>query len=416
MKKVFNALLLFGLYIGSYSSIAQNIAVTPSDKNTSIPLPVFGLNFGLTHLMGDVGLKNGPSPFTQFGYQLTITQQATKFMNVSFDLFTATVYGEEQRDLTNLNFKTTLFSQRLNIEYNFYPLLKPNAKGIKVFQPYIGFGVGALFFRTKGDLKDGTGNTYHFWNDGTIRELQEELADPNETPTLKRDYVYESDLRDANLDGLNKYSQTALTVPINAGIRFQITKNIGLNAGVSYGFNFTDLIDNVNSSSVGARKGKVGNDHTIYGSIGLNVFLGSTKQSAQTNRFKDLDKVETVKTPSVPTELVEVEEVVKSDKRLEPAKEIKEYKSPPAFPPSSSDPEPKPVEKTNSSSKAQPSKEAIKNTPPKKAGAYHWADLNKNEMISPDEVLYFIDLLFEGEAERSIEDIQNLIEYYFDQE
>ena len=47
---------------------------------------------------------------------------------------------------------------------------------------------------------------------------------------------------------------------------------------------------------------------------------------------------------------------------------------------------------------------------------FHWADLNENGWISPDEVLHFIDLLFEGEAVRTVEDIQNLIDYYFDQE
>jgi hypothetical protein len=60
--------------------------------------------------------------------------------------------------------------------------------------------------------------------------------------------------------------------------------------------------------------------------------------------------------------------------------------------------------------------ETIEASEPKKTGAYHWADLNKDEWISPNEVLHFIDLLFEGEAERSVEDIQNLIDYYFDQE
>jgi hypothetical protein len=60
--------------------------------------------------------------------------------------------------------------------------------------------------------------------------------------------------------------------------------------------------------------------------------------------------------------------------------------------------------------------EEIENTPPKLSGGFHWSDVNKNGWISPDEVLHFIDLLFEGESLRNVEDIQSLIDYYFDQE
>ena len=60
--------------------------------------------------------------------------------------------------------------------------------------------------------------------------------------------------------------------------------------------------------------------------------------------------------------------------------------------------------------------EEIENAPPKVTGGYHWADVDGNGWISPNEVLHFIDLLFEGESERSVVDIQNLIDYYFDQE
>ncbi|HAP69396.1 MAG TPA: hypothetical protein DCR04_06665, partial [Flavobacteriales bacterium] len=63
-----------------------------------------------------------------------------------------------------------------------------------------------------------------------------------------------------------------------------------------------------------------------------------------------------------------------------------------------------------------PTVEEIENAPPKETGGFMWADVNGNGWISPDEVLYFIDLLFEGEAVRTVEDIQNLIDYYFDQE
>lgn len=252
-----------------------------AQDNVLIPLPMVSINFGIGNLMSDVKLNNGPSPFKQFGYQLTITQPVTKFLNASFELYGGTVYGEEQRDLTNLNFKTSLFSQRLSIEYNFFPLLKPNAQGVQTIRPYVGFGVGLLSFRSKGDLKSSSGSYYNYWSDGLIYAETEGSVDATEATLLERDFVYETDLRDANLDGLRKYSQLTFSLPFNAGIRFQLTKNIGLNAAFAYVLNFSDMIDNVSVSGTGNRAGIAGNDNHLFGSIGLTIYLGTTKPSAK---------------------------------------------------------------------------------------------------------------------------------------
>lgn len=289
MKKVFKYIFLCCiLFSVSGVTLAQSNPDTLAKDNVQIPLPTIGVNFGITSLMGDVALENnGPSPFRQFGYQLTITQGATKFLNASFELYTGTVYGEEQRDSTNINFRTTLFSQHLNIEYNFYPLLKPNSNGFQMFRPYVGFGIGAVYFRSKGDLKDSANQDYYFWSDGSVRDQAEGTVDISETEQLERDFNYETDLRDANLDGLKKYSQVAFRMPLNAGLRVQLTKNFGINAAVSYALNFTDLIDNVNQNSVGNRAGNTGFDNNIFGSIGINVFLGRSKHSTKPKRFEE---------------------------------------------------------------------------------------------------------------------------------
>lgn len=272
------------------STLAQNANDTILAKdNVMFPLPTVSVNFGFLHAFSDVGLSDGPSPFKQLGYQLTITQRVTKFMNAGFELFTGTVYGEEQRNLSNLNYRTSLVSPRIGLEYNFYPLLKPNAAGRQLIRPYVGFGVGMVLFRSKGDLEDESGNTYHYWSNGLIYAEEEGSVDISEATQLERDYVYETELRDANLDGFRKYSQLAFTLPVNAGIRFQLSKNVGINAAFSYVLNFTDLIDNINDESVGIRQGNSNFDNHLFGSVGLSVFLGRTKPSSQpTKRFDDM--------------------------------------------------------------------------------------------------------------------------------
>jgi hypothetical protein len=184
---------------------AQDTDEVAAQNNKLVTLPEVGLNFGFVNLMSDVKLESpGPSPFTQFGFQLTVLQPVTKFLNISLNLFTGTVYGEEMRGLTNLNYRTSLFSQQLNFEYNFYPLLKPDEQGRQLIRPYIGIGAGAMFFRSKGDLLDENGQTYHYWADGTIRNLAESNPNAEAAVVITRDMEYESDLRDANLDGLRK--------------------------------------------------------------------------------------------------------------------------------------------------------------------------------------------------------------------
>lgn len=283
------ALMLLIVLSGMLS--AQEIEEAATTDNRQINLPDIGVNFGIVNLMSDVKLeKPGPSPFTQFGYQLTVSQRVARFLNVSLNIFTGTVYGEEMRNLTNLNYRTSLFSQQLNLEYNFYPLLKPGADGRQLIRPYIGVGAGAMFFRSKGDLRDAEGRTYHYWEDGTIRDRPQTGANAEGSVILQRDMVYDSDLRDADLDGLRKYPQTTFTLPFHAGVRFQLTKNFGVNAAFTYAMNFSDMLDNSGANSIGDRQSSSGNDHHMFGSVGVNFFLGTHRPSAKKPEQVELAK------------------------------------------------------------------------------------------------------------------------------
>lgn len=282
MFAVKNSILVLLVLISSMAFGQTGSDTLLAKDNVMIPLPTVSINFGIANSFSDVKIGSaGPSAFTQFGYQLTITQRAAKFLNASLNLYTGTIYGEEQIGQTNLNYRTTLFSQHINVEYNFYPLLKPNDDGRQLIRPYIGFGLGVLSFRSKGDLKDSKGRDYQFWSDGSINAEIEGTINPSEATSLERDFQYETELRDVNLDGLRKYPQLAFSLPLNAGIRFQISKNVGLNAAFAYSFNFSDMLDNVSADGVGNRQGAKGFDNHLFGSVGLSVFLGTTKPSAK---------------------------------------------------------------------------------------------------------------------------------------
>jgi hypothetical protein len=280
MRSVVQFALMLMLSTGML--MAQSADEVEMTDNRQVTLPEIGVNFGIVTLMSDVALSSpGPNAFTQFGYQLTISQRLAKFLSLSLNLFTGTVYGEEMRNLTNLNYRTALFSQQINLEYNFYPLLKPDESGRQLLRPYIGFGAGAMLFRSKGDLRDANGETYNYWSDGTIRNLAETNPNAEAAILLERDMVYESDLRDADLDGLRKYPQATFTLPFHAGIRIQLSKNFGVNAAFTYAMNFSDMLDNSGAQSIGDRASSSGNDHHMFGSIGVNVFFGKVRPKAK---------------------------------------------------------------------------------------------------------------------------------------
>lgn len=441
--------ILLLIVCASQTLLAQSVqdTVLPKDNNR-IPLPIVDVNFGFNYAFTDVALSSeGPSPFGQFGYQITVNQRVAKFLNVGFQLYTGTIFGEEQRDQTNINFRTSLVSPRIGIEYNFYPLIKPKSNGRQLIRPYVGVGVGAVFFRSKGDLADENGREYQYWSDGNIYAELEGSTSSTEATILNRDFEYETDLRDQNIDGFRKYSQTALSIPVNAGMRFQVSKNVGLNLAFAYVMNFTDLIDNVNEESVGVRQGNAGNDNHLYGSLGLSVFLGSTKRG-KVLESKPLELIDDDNTKGTAEESITAEN--DNESQLNKEGENTEYEE--AF--TSENSEEKETTRSSSesfernavslSSKGKkdttgllniaptqgdenieskenqtsvlPDLRDLTNQPLKESTGFMWADLNKDNWISPDEVLHFIDLLFEGEPVRSVQDIQNLIDYYFDQE
>lgn len=254
-----------------------------NDSTTrSITLPIVELNVGYGFLFSDNGLTTGlGGSNAQLNYELSINQPIRPYLSAGINLGTTKFSDDIMLDnLTNVNYRTVVFTQDLSFYYEASHLFRSHKRGYKAIQPYLGFGVGIVSFRSKGDLKDETGITYHHWSDGSIRDIAE--SDPNAEAAvlLMRDRTFESDLRDANLDGLGRYDQLAFRIPLEVGFRYQITKNVGVNVKVRYHMNFTDLIDNISEVSAGSRAGTGATDQHLTTSIGFSAFLGRhTKKS-----------------------------------------------------------------------------------------------------------------------------------------
>ncbi|MBL4577585.1 MAG: hypothetical protein JKX74_03875, partial [Flavobacteriales bacterium] len=85
---------------------------------------------------------------------------------------------------------------------------------------------------------------------------------------------YESDLREANLDGQDRYSQFSFAIPVGVGINYRINRRISLDLGTEMHFTFTDNLDNVSSEGTGVREGEANLERFLYTSLTLRFNIG----------------------------------------------------------------------------------------------------------------------------------------------
>jgi len=115
------------------------------------------------------------------------------------------------------------------VEYNIIPYSTAlESKKVK-WHPYISIGLGFSMGMNNYfmDLQDANGCDYHYWEDGTIRNLPQSTANPQDVLILERDYTYETKAQQSYLISY------AVAVPVEFGLRIRITNRFGLNLAFS---------------------------------------------------------------------------------------------------------------------------------------------------------------------------------------
>ncbi|MCG3168069.1 MAG: hypothetical protein POELPBGB_03869 [Bacteroidia bacterium] len=257
--------------------------------------PTIGIGPGMFHFFGDVNHNKSVNPMIpSYGFNLNVAQHISPSFRVDFDFVMGNLTANERSVERNLNFKSRTINGSAQLTYNFAGMLKPD----RVINPYISVGVGILNFDSKGDWQDAKGSTYYYWSDGSIRNIAQ--TDPlSETAVeIDRDYNYETDLRQANLDSLGKYSQVAFTIPVSFGFDFKVSNRMKLKLGSTFYYSFTDLIDNVSAEGVGVRKGNDAKDMYLFSSFSLHYDFFSPVKKAPEGIYKDIDFTSVVETDS----------------------------------------------------------------------------------------------------------------------
>lgn len=237
--------------------------------------PTFGLGVGMFAFLGDIGdhQRNYSPLLTRVGYELRVGTPLTPWLDVGLYALHGRVGANERSLVRNLNFESRVTTGGFQFTYNFHQLLNPGRR----VEPYLSVGFEAVEFLSKTDRLDAEGRPYHYWSDGTIRDRAENDPLAGDAVHLQRDYSYESDIRELDLDGFGKYPELTWAVPVGIGARMHLGGRFDLRIGTTMHFTTTDLIDGVTVDSREERQGDARMDRFLFSSFCLSYGIGQRK-------------------------------------------------------------------------------------------------------------------------------------------
>ena len=270
-------LALFAL-LAPGASFAQT-DITEADSTTVKLKPSFGLGPGMFAFYGDVGNRHDSySPLvTRVGYELRASVPITPWLEGGIYALHGRVGVNERSLVRNLNFESRITTGGLQFRYNFLQLLNPK----RVVEPFVTVGFESVEFLTKTDLQDAQGHTYNYWSDGTVRDIAEDDQNAGDAALIERDYDYESDVREADLDGFGKYLERTWAVPVGIGARMDIGHGFDFRMGTTLHFTFTDLVDGVTDQSIEHRAGDAKNDRFLFSSFSIGYTLPGQRKKKE---------------------------------------------------------------------------------------------------------------------------------------
>ena len=242
---------------------------------TSSRLPVVSLSQGLMYFLGDVGYSHLNEPVTsKSGLQFELQKHSDSRWSLSLFILGGRVTGQEKTPTSQLNFESGIVAEGLQLRYDFYS----RKKTTQFLTPYLSAGIEYMIFHARGDMKDANGNYYHYWDDGSIRNMSQNDSGASAAQVIYRDYNYETDLRDENIDGFGNYRQSTIGFPLGAGVKFRISNRVAMHFGANVHLTKTDLIDNVNHQSSDARQGNEMKDKIIFAFVSLRYDIAAKRE------------------------------------------------------------------------------------------------------------------------------------------
>ncbi len=272
-----------------------NAQDSTASKTKKRQLPVISIAEGLLNFSGDVGYNHLNEPLlARSGLQFEVQAYTEKRFSFALFYLMGKTYGDEKTVTRAVNFSSKIQSAGLMFRYDFLSRKRSDQTLI----PYLTFGAEYLMFKPFSDLKDASGNTYNYWSDGSIRNIAENDPAADQAVIIYRDYTYETDLREANLDGFGKFKNTTWGIPVGAGVRFKISDRCSMHFSSVYHMTGSDYIDGITADGQGSRQGDSKKDNFFYSSISFRFALsqppdemGSVDFNALVNEDADGDGI-----------------------------------------------------------------------------------------------------------------------------
>jgi len=247
---------------------------TPIPDNVAYK-PIIGIGMGTLTFKGDVQDNFSNHPFIgRNAIYFNISRNLNKFLTANFNVTFGQMSGSQIANYQNLNFKSQVLVGGISVSYNFRNFYKTKFP----LNPYINLGIESFEFNSKTDMLDASGRPYYWWSDGTIRDREESPENELNSVMLRRDYKYETDLRELNIDGLGKYPQVAFGLPIDVGFELKVHPRVTLRTGVTYHLSFNDNVDNFTFKGKDDREGSKKGDHFWFTYVSLQWDLFSDEQ------------------------------------------------------------------------------------------------------------------------------------------
>lgn len=248
----------------------------PSSEGKVSRLPEVGLGVGILSFQGDIGNNNDITDLSKFraGYNLKIEERITSFASVNLNFIYGKLAQSERSATRNLNFESPLIQVDLIGTFRFDNgfILNRTAS----VAPFLGAGIGFTKFDPHSDMKDKNGVAYNYWDDGSIRNLPQVDSNYYRSSILYRDYSYETKLEDAT----DNYKRQTFSVPMTGGMLFKLSPAWGMSLSYTYYLTFSDRLDNLKDG---------GNDRYWFAGFGLHYNIGGKEKDEDEVRFAAVD-------------------------------------------------------------------------------------------------------------------------------
>ncbi|MDD5570422.1 MAG: thrombospondin type 3 repeat-containing protein [Bacteroidales bacterium] len=235
-------LLLFFITIIKYSfaqDSEKDTIVKEADDYDIYELPSVGFGPYIASFYGDLGeKKHGVNVNANFRKGINLfVEKRFDLVGIAFNIISGRLGDSEQRiGGRNLNFRSNIFGMNANAYFHFDngKIINKSSK----FAPFVFAGFGFLTFNPYGDLKDGSGKPYYYWQDGSIRDVKYDENNPQIGNVIKRDYKFETEL-----DSANSFSKACLTLQLGWGLKYKLSDKLEVNFTMAYYRGSSDYID-----------------------------------------------------------------------------------------------------------------------------------------------------------------------------